>query len=78
MVAARAPVDWLPLVAFAPLQPPDAVQLLALVEDQASVADAPLEMLLGVAVNESVGGGVGHGHRRALLNRAAGAGCRRG
>jgi len=40
-VAVRAPVDWLPDVAFAPDQPPDAVQLVALVADQVSVLLPP-------------------------------------
>ena len=43
------------LVALAPLQPPDAVQLLALVEDQASVEGWPLATLSGLAVKRDGG-----------------------
>jgi hypothetical protein len=39
VVTAIAPVDWLPLVAFAPVQPFEAVQPVALVELQVSVED---------------------------------------
>ena len=52
-----APVDWLPLVAFAPLQPPDAVQLVASVELQVSVEAPPLTTEVGFAVSVTVGAG---------------------
>ena len=35
---------WVPLVASAPLQFPDAVQLVALLDDQVIVVDAPAEI----------------------------------
>ena len=57
VVALSAPVDWLPLVALAPLQPPDAVQLVALVELHVSVEDPPLLTVIGFAVNVTVGAG---------------------
>ena len=46
---------WLPLVASVPLQPPEAVQLVALVELQVSVAAAPLATTCEDAVSEAVG-----------------------
>ena len=49
---------WLPEVALVPDQPPEAVQLVALVEDQVSVEAAPLTTDVGFAVNDTVGGGV--------------------
>jgi hypothetical protein len=53
-----APVDWLPLMAFAPANvPPVPVQDVALVEFQVSVEAAPLTTAVGVAVNEAVGTG---------------------
>jgi hypothetical protein len=51
------PVDSLPLVVFVPLQPPDAVQLVAPVEFQVSVDDPPLAMLVGFAASVTVGVG---------------------
>jgi hypothetical protein len=59
VVAASTPVDWLPLVVFVPLQPPDAAQLVALVEDQAIELLPPLATLVGLAVIVTVGAGVG-------------------
>ena len=59
MVAVSAPVEAVPLGAFAPLQPtdpPEAVQAVALVELQLSVALAPAEMLVGDALKDTVGG----------------------
>jgi hypothetical protein len=44
-------------VALLPVQPPDAVQLVALVELQVSVDVAPLATLAGLAVKDSVGAG---------------------
>ncbi len=49
----------LPEVPFAPLQPPVAVQLLALVVDQLSVDAPPLATDAGVAVSVTVGSGAG-------------------
>ncbi len=57
VVAASAPVDCEPLVALAPLQPPEAVQLVALVELQVSVEEPPFAMLDGLAVRVTVGVG---------------------
>jgi hypothetical protein len=57
VVALKAPVDTLPLVALVPFQPPDAAQLVALVELQTSVEEPPLGMVAGVAVNVTVGAG---------------------
>ena len=45
----------LPLVASLPDQPPEALQLVAFVDDQLRVDDAPLLMLAGVAVRLTVG-----------------------
>jgi hypothetical protein len=53
----RAPVDWLPLVAFVPDQPPDAAQLVAFALLQLSVEEPPTAMLVGLAPNVTVGGG---------------------
>jgi len=46
-----------PLAPFAPDQPPDAVQEVALVEDQVSVELPPLFTVLGLAVKVTVGAG---------------------
>ena len=51
-----APVDCEPLVASEPLHAPDAVQAVALVEDQVKVDEPPWAMLVGLAVSETVGG----------------------
>ena len=59
VVAASAPVDWLPLAAFVPLQPPDAVQLDALLELQLSVEEAPLSTVDGLADRVTEGGAGG-------------------
>jgi hypothetical protein len=56
-VALRAPVDCEPLVARAPDQPPDAAQEVALVEDQVSVDEPPLAMLVGLALKLTLGVG---------------------
>ena len=45
----------LPLIVLIPAQPPEAVQLVALVEDQLSVEEAPLLMLVGFAFKLTVG-----------------------
>ena len=55
MVALNAPVDFDPLIACAPLHPPDAVQLVALVEVQARVDAPPLVTLAGLALRDTVG-----------------------
>lgn len=47
-----------PLVAIDPVQPPDAVHAVALVEDQTSVELPPLVMLLGPALMETLGAAV--------------------
>lgn len=49
---------WEPLVALLPVQPPLAVQLVALVLDQVRVEDPPVVMLVGEAEKETVGAGV--------------------
>jgi hypothetical protein len=55
--AFSAPVLWLPDVALLPDQPPDAVQLLALVVLHVSVDAEPAATLAGDADNVSVGAG---------------------
>jgi hypothetical protein len=54
-VALTAPVLVLPLVGSFPDQPPEAVQLVAFVEDQLSIADPPLLTLVGVAFRLTAG-----------------------
>ena len=56
--AVLAPVDCAPLVGSAPDQAPEAVQEVALVADQLSVALLPLATVLGLAVKLIVGTGV--------------------
>ena len=53
----RFPVEAEPLVASAPLQPPEAVQEVAFVEDQVRVALSPLVTVLGLAESVTVGSG---------------------
>ena len=53
-----APVLALPLVGSFPDQPPEAVQAVALLEDQLSVADPPLLTLVGLALRLTDGAGV--------------------
>ena len=48
----------MPLAAFVPLQPPEAVQDVALVEVQVSVDDPPLAMVVGLATRVAVGTGL--------------------
>jgi hypothetical protein len=55
LVALSAPVLALPLVGSLPDHPPDALQLVALVDDQLNVAAEPLLTVPGLAFNESVG-----------------------
>jgi len=57
VVALSAPVDCEPLVAGVPDQPPDAVQVAALVETQVKVDVPPVVTLVGLALNEMLGGG---------------------
>jgi hypothetical protein len=57
VVAVRAPVLCVPLVALVPLQPPVAVHEVALVELHVSVEAAPLAIEVGFAVNVTVGAG---------------------
>jgi hypothetical protein len=52
-----APVDWEPLVAWVPDQPPEAVQEVAFVADQLKVELLPLTMELGLAARLTVGAG---------------------
>ena len=51
------PVDWLPEVALLPDHAPEAVQEVALVDDQVSVEDPPLATDVGFAVSDTVGTG---------------------
>jgi len=48
-------VEWDPLVALLPLQAPEAVQEVALSEDQDRVELLPLAMVLGLALKLTVG-----------------------
>jgi hypothetical protein len=50
------PVLWVPLAANSPLQPPEAVQLVAFVELQVSVASCPVLIVAFEAVSDAVGG----------------------
>jgi hypothetical protein len=50
-------VECDPLVASLPLQPPEAVQDVAFVDDQDSVELLPLATVLGLAVKLTVGAG---------------------
>jgi len=58
VVAASAPVLSVPLVASTPLQPPDAVHVVASTELQVSVAVPPGATVVGSAVRVTVGTGV--------------------
>ena len=59
VVAVRLFRVCVPLVASAPLQPLDAVQAVALVEDQASIVEPPEVTDVGFAEIETVGIGGG-------------------
>ena len=59
MVEVSGAVTCEPLAGSAPLQPPEAVQAAALVEDQVRVLVAPLVMRAGEAVSVTVGGAGG-------------------
>ena len=52
--AASAPVLWLPLVALVPVQPPVAVQDVALVELHVSMEAPPLATAVGFAISVTV------------------------
>lgn len=57
--AVSVPVDWVPLKALPPDQAPEAVQAVALVEDQVSAAAEPLSTVLGLALSVTVAEGLG-------------------
>jgi hypothetical protein len=57
VAAVMAAVVSVPLIAFAPDQPPDAVQLVAFVELQVSIVVPPLVTLVGFALKVTVGTG---------------------
>ena len=50
VLALSAPVDWEPLMALLPDQPPEAVQAVALLETQLKVELPPLATVLGLAL----------------------------
>jgi hypothetical protein len=50
-----APVDWVPLVALLPDQPPEAVQAVVLLEDHVRVELPPEAIVLGPALMLTVG-----------------------
>jgi hypothetical protein len=56
VVAVSAPVLREPLVGSAPLQPPEAMQVVALVADHVSIEAAPFATVAGLAVNVTAGG----------------------
>jgi hypothetical protein len=58
VVAVRAAVACEPAVASAPLQPPEALQAVALVDDHVSADVAPLLTVAGFAVRVTAGAGV--------------------
>jgi hypothetical protein len=51
----RVPVDWDPVTGIDPDQAPDAVQEVALVEDQVSEEALPVVIELGLAARVTVG-----------------------
>jgi hypothetical protein len=57
--AVSDPVDWEPLKAWEPDHAPEAVQAVALVDDQARVAAEPLGTVLGLALKATVAVGFG-------------------
>ena len=57
VVAATAPVSWLPLVASVPLHPPVAAHEVALLDVHVSVDVAPCETVVGFAVSVTAGRG---------------------
>ena len=60
-LAVSAPTGSLPEVALSPDQPPEAVQELAFVEDQAIIEDPPFATDGGFAPSDTVGTGGGGG-----------------
>jgi hypothetical protein len=54
VLALSAPLDWEPLIALLPDQPPEAVQDVAWVDDHVSVDAPPLATVLGVALKLTV------------------------
>jgi len=58
VVAVSGAVVWEPLTASAPLQPPEAVHEVALVDDHVKVEVAPLATVLGFELIVTVGAGV--------------------
>ena len=56
MLALRGPVLCVPLIAFVPLQPPEAAQEVVSVDDHVRVAAAPEARVVGVAVSVTLGG----------------------
>ncbi len=57
LLAVSAPVLWLPLVETLPVQSPEAVQAVAFVELQVSVAELPVVTDVGVTLKFAVGTG---------------------
>ncbi len=57
VVAVRVEVACEPLIASPPLQPPEAAQELAFVEDQDNIEVLPLVTVLGLALKATVGAG---------------------
>jgi hypothetical protein len=55
LVAVIAPVAFEPAVATEPVQPSDAVQAVALVDDQVNVELSPFATLVGLALKETLG-----------------------
>ena len=60
-LAVSAPVDWLPKVALEPDHAPEAVQVVAFVEDQESIEAPPLVTDVGLAASDTAGPGGGAG-----------------
>lgn len=58
VVLVSAPVDQVPLVATAPLQPPEAVHAVASLELQVKLELAPLATVVGAPVNVTAGAGL--------------------
>jgi hypothetical protein len=57
LLALRAPVDWEPLMDFAPDQAPEAMQAVALLDAQVRAELLPLVIVLGLAARATVGAG---------------------
>jgi hypothetical protein len=56
-LAMSRPVDSSPEVSLSPDQPPEAVQVVAFVEDQVSIENPPLVTDVGFAASDTVGAG---------------------